>query len=269
MKPLRILSRFRPLTGLLLILPLRAQSPEPPGFPLARALQRTAAEHPALLAARHGERAAGELVAQAGQAPVPALEVTVENVLGTGARRGVRELEATVQASQTWERGGKRGQRVALARRERDVAAGDVAVREAELLAATAFAYVEAVAARARRELAEEPWQLARRTLAAVEERVRAGAGSPAETARARAALAAAEGERARADAAVASTRAALASAWGGGEEPGAPAGRIRLPETLPAPAELAAWIERHPEALRQEQIVASERAALSLERDG
>ncbi|MDO8544816.1 MAG: TolC family protein, partial [Opitutaceae bacterium] len=184
------------LLGLILILTAAAtRAQEAGGNPLTleQALARAAERNPALAAQRYSERAAEALIEQAGLRPNPQLEAAVENFAGTGRVQGVRGLEATVQASQTLERGGKREKRVAVASRDREAAAREFAVRRTEILTAVATAYVETLAAQQRVALAEEPLRLARETIEAVDTRVRAAAASPAEAARARAALAAAQ----------------------------------------------------------------------------
>jgi cobalt-zinc-cadmium efflux system outer membrane protein len=235
---------------------------------LAGALARASQNNPELMAQSYEERAAEALIEQAGLRPNPTLDVTAENFLGTGNVQGVRSLETTVQASQTFERGGKRDRRVALASRERESAAKAFAVRRAELLAEAAVAYVETLAAQERVALAEEPLALARETLAVVEARVKEGAASPAESARARAALASAQGEFARAQAALSSARASLAATWGGrAGEIGALSGKISVPETLPGEEVFLAQIGRHPRFEFQQAVVESRRASLELEK--
>ena len=114
---------------------------------LSTALQRTAEHNPDLRVRRYDESAAEALIEQAGLRPNPTLEVSVENVLGTGATRGLDRLEGTVQASQTLERGSKRERRIALAKNEHHVARSQTLSQRADLLAATALAYLEVVAA--------------------------------------------------------------------------------------------------------------------------
>lgn len=239
-----------------------------PALTLAETLTLVAARHPALAAQAFHERAAAGLVEQAALRPNPTLEASLENVLGTGRVQGVRSLEATVQASQTFERGGKREKRLAVATSERDLAAAEFAVRRAEILATAAAAYVHALAAHQRLALAAEPLRLARETLALVDSRQRAGAASSTEAARARVALIAAETEFARTEAAFASARAALAASWGGelSELPAtALTGPLRPPDALPAEAALRARLATHPRLAVQSALIASRRATLEL----
>jgi len=244
-----------------------AQEAPPSPLTLSQSLALAASRHPALAARAFGERAAEGLIEQAGMRPNPTLEFGAEHVLGTGRIQGVRSLEATVQASQTWERGGKRDKRVALASRGRDTAAREFAVHRAEILAATAQAFVATVAAQHRLTLTAEPLQLAREIVAAVATRVQAGAASSVESARARAALAAAQADVARSEAALAAARAALAASWGDHAAPTPlAAGRIRLPDALPPEAALRARLADHPRLALQAAIIAGRRATLELE---
>lgn len=227
-----------------------------------------AAHHPSLLAQEMQSQAAAALVEQAGLRPNPTLDVSLENFAGTGAVRGARGLEATVQASQTIERGGKRDKRMALADHERMAADRVLAARRADVLAATAAAYLETLAAQQRLALADEPRRLALATLNAANERVQAGVASAAEAARARAGLATAEVEFARAEAALQSARARLAVHWGGSAADVAPLpGSLRLPPGLPDRESLLATLTNHPRLALQKEEIASRRAGLDLAR--
>jgi outer membrane protein, heavy metal efflux system len=254
------------LTVLLTTLSGRAEeAPQP--LSLAAALQRAAADHPGLAAARFDGHAAEALTEQAALRPNPTLDVSLENFAGTGRLRGADELEATVQASQTFERGDKRGKRVTAARRDRDVVAGTFAIQRNEVLAATALAYVETLTAQQRLALAAEPLALARQTLAAAEARVQAGDASPAEPARARAALASAGLDHARAEAVLTRARATLASQWGGSPADVPPLiGVVRVPATLPDIESFRSRLGAHPRLALQQALIASRRAQLELE---
>jgi cobalt-zinc-cadmium efflux system outer membrane protein len=247
-------------------LPLPAAAAEP--LTLTQALTLAAERHPALTAQAYAERAASALIEQADVRPAPTLEVGVENVLGTGRLQGVRSLETTVAASQTFERGAKRAKRVAVAGRERDFTAKEFAVRRAEILAATAAAYVHALAAQQCLTLAAEPLRLARETLALIESRARAGAASAIESARARAAVISAEAEFTRTESAFVSARAALAATWAAdlaAVPSSALPGTLLLPSTLPDESALRARLAAHPRVDQQTALIAGRRAALDL----
>jgi cobalt-zinc-cadmium efflux system outer membrane protein len=249
-----------------LSLPLPTAAAEPLTF--AQTLAVAAEKNPSLAAQAYQERAAGALIDQASVRPIPTLDVTLENALGTGRLQGVRSLETTVQASQVFERGDKLAKRVTLATRERDTIAREFAVRRTEVLASAATAFVAALAAQQRLALAAEPLRLARETLALIETRARAGAASSLESTRARAAVIAADADFTRAESAAAAARRALVAAWGGDTpDPAAPAlsGQLLTPAALPAEAPLRARLAAHPQLDLQSARIATHRAAADL----
>jgi cobalt-zinc-cadmium efflux system outer membrane protein len=255
------------LALLLAAVTLRAQNPSAPELTLAQALARAGERHPGLAAQGYQERAADALIEQAGLRPNPTLQLETENFFGTGALQGVRRSETTVQASQTFERGGKREKRVAVARRERETAASELAVRRAEILGATATAFVHALAAQQRLTLAAEPLRLAREIADTAERRMKAGAASLGESARGRLAIASAQAELARAQSELQVSRARLAAMWGGSAaEISALSGTLQEPDALPLESEFAAKLGGHPRLAHQKAIIASRRAALELE---
>lgn len=264
----RVLNLMKPSIFFLsfcILTPLHAAEETP--LSLGQALARAAERNPTLAAQAYRERAAAGLIEQAGTRPNPTLEVLAENFAGTGRVQGVRSSETTVQASQTFERGGKREKRITLANRERDVAAKAFAVQRAEVLAATATAFVDTLASQQRIALAEESLQLAREIAAAVAGRVKAGATSSAEAARARVALATAQGELARAEAGFNATRNKLAATWGGNPaDVSSVVGSLPVPDSLPSENHFAAKIAAHPRLAFQQAIIASRRASLELE---
>ncbi len=236
-------------------------------FSLADALQRTAEHNPTLNAARYHERAADALTEQAGLRPNPTLDVSLENFGGTGTLNGIDAFETTVQASQRFERGDKRNKRLALARHDYDIVAGNLEVERIDVLTATTLAYIKTVIGQQRLELAAEPLALARETLEAAEASVKAGVGSPLEKARASAALAFAQLEYARAESALTRARATLAAQWGQGhEEVPALHGVVHVPDALPFEKNFLPGLRDHPRLKLQQAIIASRRSSLELE---
>jgi outer membrane protein, heavy metal efflux system len=245
----------------------RAQEVGAAPLTLTQALVRAAERNPSLAAQGYQERAADALIEQAGLRPNPRLEIEAENFIGTGVLQGVRSLETTVQASQAFERGGKRQKRVTLATRGRESVAKELALRRAEVLAGTARAFIDALAAQHRLALAAEPLQLAREIVAATDARVQAGAASPAESARGRVALASAQAEVARARADMNTARVRLAAKWGGqSADFTAVAGFLQVPDELPNGDAFLTKIATHPRLALQQALIAGRRAALELE---
>lgn len=252
--------------GLLIAITAMAQTATTASFTLEDALARVVERHPAFAAQSYATRTADARIEQAGLRPNPTLELGVENVLGTGRVQGVRSSETTVQAAQTFERGGKRDKRLALAGRERDVVLQEFAVRRADLLASTARAFVAVLVAQERLALAVESPRLARETVEIIDRHVAAGAASAVELARARAALAAAQADSARAQSALSTARAVLASTWAGSSsDVSTLTGALRLPPHLPSETELRAPLSSHPRLALHTALIASQRASLAL----
>lgn len=233
---------------------------------LSESLRRAEAQNPALLAQGYAGRAAGALIDQAGARPNPTLSVGLENFAGTGALRGADSLETTVQASQTFERGGKREKRVAVATREREVAEQETAVRRAEVLAATAAAYIGVLAAQERLASSAGSRALAQELADAVTARVNAAAASPLDISRARVALVAARAEHTRAEAELAHARVALAATWGGiAEDVPSIAVGLSVPAEQPPHEALLAKLVGHPRIALQQALISGRRAELQL----
>jgi cobalt-zinc-cadmium efflux system outer membrane protein len=233
---------------------------------LAEALRRAEAGHPVLAAEGYAGRAAEALIEQAAARPNPTLDLALENVAGTGALGGAERLETTVQVSRTLERGGKRENRIALARGERDLAGQALAVRRAEVAAATAAAYIAVLAAQERLALSATALTLAHDTAEAAALRVKDAAAPAAESARARVSLASARAEHARIEAALAGARAVLAATWGGeASEVPALSGTLAVPSPLPEYDTLLARLASHPRLAQQQAGVSRHRASLQL----
>jgi cobalt-zinc-cadmium efflux system outer membrane protein len=247
-------------------LSLVAQPTPPLSLSLTEALQKVAQSNPELAAMNYGIQATEALTEQAGVRPNPTVEIGLENFVGTGARQGFKDLEATVQASQRIERGNKRVQRIALADSHTEVASLTLALRRTELLAQTATAYVAALAAERQLTLALAAVQLNRETADAVALRVNAGSASPAESARARAAIATAEVEAIRTESGSRNARTALAAIWGGESDDFVLLGSFQLPPTMPAPVELVTQLARHPRLDLQRSEISSRHVALELQ---
>jgi cobalt-zinc-cadmium efflux system outer membrane protein len=86
----------------------------------------------------------------------PSIGFDVENIAGTGDRQLVESTETTVYYQQTWERGGKRHARTEAARAEIAVARLQAQTRSLDLLATVQALWVDAAAAHAMVDVAEE-----------------------------------------------------------------------------------------------------------------
>ena len=236
----------------LLLAPCLATAQQQVTLSLDEAFARVADTHPDLRLLGPHQRA---LLAERDAALLrPAIQAnaTLENVLGTGAASGMQGAELTLGLASVFERGGKLDARRTLAERNIDALAVERETRRLDLLAETARRYLEAVAARELRRLAELDIAQRRRTVAGARQRLQAGASPESVVLTAQAALARAELDRDRAGQRYLAARQHLAALWGeraprfelAGADP------LKLPHIDDATA-LTALLERTPE-LRQ-----------------
>lgn len=136
----------------------------------------------------------------AGLRPNPALNIEVENFVGTGPYSGINGADATVSVAVPLELGGKRQARIAVADAQARRALLAQAIAQADIRLQVTELYVQAVAAEVRTTIAEDQFRIASETARAAGIRVKAGRASPLEEERAEVArlTAAAETEKTR-----------------------------------------------------------------------
>ncbi|WP_088184191.1 TolC family protein [Sphingobium sp. Z007] len=175
---------FAALLAVALCAPARAQEGPPP-FTLARALDLAGARSPATEAGQAGIASAQAARAVAALRPNPELNLQTENVGGSGAYSGFDSAETTAQVTLPLELGGKRSARIAVADAQHERALVERAVIDADLGLSVTQAYVAAVAAARRADVASRQLAIAADALNAAKVRVQAGRASPLEEQRA------------------------------------------------------------------------------------
>lgn len=123
----------------------------------------------------------------------PELNVEAENVAGTGAYKGFDGAETTASVGHTFEVGGKRSARRAIAEREQDLALLDERSASLDVVRQVKIAYVRAAAAQESIDLAQSENDLAQDILSGVTKRVDAAAEPRHQKNKARIALASSE----------------------------------------------------------------------------
>ena len=244
--------------------PLPAAPPEPTGVlrlqdALALALLRNAE----LAADSYELRAREAALLQAGAMPNPTLSFEVEDVAGSGEFSGVDRAQTTLLLGQLIELGGKRTARIDVAAAERDLAAWDYELRRIFVLASTAGAFVEVLAAQERLRLADEALEIARSVQRVAELRKSAGLASPAEGIRAGVEADVAGVEREHSEHELETARQRLAAFWSG-EAPRfeRAEGALEVLPRPPSPDALAQRLDASPSlALWQAEV--ARRAAL------
>jgi len=192
-----------------------AQVPSPPApLTLDEAIGRVARLHPDLRLPALQRAAAEARHDGVGFKPPLAFGVEVENVLGTGTRRGFDGSEVTVSLAGVLERGGKLDARRAVAQANLDVVAPQREIARLDLMAEVARRYLAVTAADNRHRIALDDIEQRRRAVQAARLRLQAGASPASTLLTAQAALAQAELDRDRAIEAGRAARLSLAALW-------------------------------------------------------
>ncbi|MFD1705071.1 TolC family protein [Methylopila henanensis] len=153
---------------------------------LSQALSRAVASHPGLAAADREIGAASGRGVQSGAFPNPELSFELDNAFGSKEKRNLDAAETTLQISQLFELGGKRGARMAAAAAEIDAARWDRGATRLQVLAETAEAFARTLGAQRRVVELENQVEDLDRLTPLLQRRVEAGASSSAEIARGR-----------------------------------------------------------------------------------
>lgn len=205
--------------AMLAAVPAHAQSSPSLSLPplsLDDAVRRALAADPAAPAIAARLDAARAMARQADVRPNPVVSLEVENFTGSNRYAALERTETTIAYAQTIERGGKQAARTTVAEREIDAVGARARIRQLDLAKAVQLAWIDAMAAEAEVQVADQRMKIARgaerevsRRVAAARDPLFAGARAEAESAEAEIAL-----ETARSHAR--DSRAALAAYWGG-----------------------------------------------------
>ncbi|MDO9518601.1 MAG: TolC family protein [Pseudohongiella sp.] len=156
---------------------------------LEQAIANTLTGNPDLQVYGYEMRVQDSVILQAGLSPRPELNVSVEDVLGTGVAQALSGAQTTVSISWVLE-GQLRQRRIDAARTGSLVLASDAEVMRLDAAAQTARYYTQALAHQARLQLAEQAIALAEESVATISRRVDTATAPRSDLARARAELA-------------------------------------------------------------------------------
>lgn len=239
-----------------------ARTQEPAGpLTLADAMRLALSANPELAAsAREVDAREGGIV-QAGVLPNPRLSVEVED-------RNKATRTTTVLVSQPIELGGKRGARVEVAERGRDIATAELKAARAAVRADVITAFFGVLAAQERVGIAQSLLELSQRSTTAASRRVIAGKISPVEETKARVAEAGVRVDLAQASSELAVARKRLASLWGNP----APrferaAGQAELLPSIPSVESLDTRFGESPGVVRAQLELERRKAMVELEK--
>ncbi|HTH95123.1 MAG TPA: TolC family protein [Rhodocyclaceae bacterium] len=239
-----------------------ARTLESPGhLALSEAIRLALSFNPELAASAREVGAQEGAVIQAGVWRNPELSSIIED-------RQPATRTTTYQINQPLEIGGKRGARIDVAERNRDIAAVDLNAQQATIRAGVITAFFDVLAAQERVKIAQSLLELAQNSTLAASRRVTAGRISPVEETKARVAEASVKVDLAQANSDLLNARKQLAAYWGN------PAPRFvradgdaeRLP-ALPPVATLDARFARTPDMRRAQLELERSKSVVDLEK--
>ena len=235
---------------------------------LQAALQRALATSPRLTAAERDIGVATGQRIQAGALINPELSYEQDNSFGSGAYRGTKSAETTLQISQAFELFGKRDARIAAGQAGVETAQIQRKAVRLEILSETAIAFLGVLGLQRRIQILDEQIAEIDKITPLLQRRVDAGASSPAETGRAEVASALVKADREGVRAALASARRELAILMGDS----APkfksvSGRLDALGRPPSFQAVVAGIDANPQLVRWTAVYAQRNAELLLAR--
>ncbi|MCR6736024.1 MAG: TolC family protein [Afipia sp.] len=231
---------------------------------LQTALQRALAANPRLTAAERDVGIASGQRIQAGALINPEVSYEQDNSLGSGAYRGTRSAESTLQISQLFELFGKREARIAVGQAGVDTAEIQRKAIRLEVLSETAVAYLSVLGAQRRIQILDEQVAQIDRITPLLQRRVEAGASSQAETGRAEVASSLVKADRERVRSLLASARRELAVLMGDtAPKFSAVSGRLDATGRPPSFGAVVAAIDANPQLVRWTAVYAQRNAEL------
>lgn len=228
---------------------------------LAVALDLVFKANPDIAAAAREVEALDGALRQASIIPNPELAASAEDT-----QKSTRTT--TLQLNLPIELGGKRAARTSAAERNRDVAVTELAIKRADIWAATVTAFYDVLTGQERYRLALASVELAQGASSAAAKRVIAGKISPVDETKARIAESAVRIDLAQADSELASARKRLAALWGNTTQRFERAvGQVDTLPDLPAIDDLTQRLQQSPNLMRARMEVDRRQALTQVER--
>ncbi|MGO2012228.1 MAG: TolC family protein [Pseudoalteromonas sp.] len=168
--------------GCTLFLAANVHADEP--LKLSEALSKALTEHPQLQSYPYKLRALEGEQLQASLTPNPELGVELENVLGTGSRRGLEAGQLTVTLGQLIELGDKQNQRIAVSKQKHQEAMTNYKIARLNVLTDTADKFYQVLKWQQLIAWNEQKAEKTSDLLATIKQRAAAGAVSNADVSR-------------------------------------------------------------------------------------
>ena len=235
---------------------------------LRQAISLALVHHPELRVFAHDIRIAEARRIQAKLPPNPTLDLTVQDVGGSGPYSGTDRAETTLEIGQALELGGKRRARTRAALKGRELAQWDFETKRLEVAAKTTSAFVELLGVQRRLSMARETLTLAERFAPVAQKRVEAGAASPLEVTRANVATASAKIAVEQQKGQLAVARKRLAACWGSTTPRFSDAvGNLDRTRELPELKAATRLLANNPQLARRDTELEQRRAQLASEK--
>lgn len=146
-----------------------------PTITLREAIAKTLLNNPELAAFSLEKRVREARTLQSGLLPNPRLEISVEDLAGSGSFAGFDRSETTLQLGQLIELGGKRSARIQMNRLSEKLADWDYETKRMDVLTNVSKTFIDVLQSQQKVSLARDLVKLWTRFLNAVSERVAAG----------------------------------------------------------------------------------------------
>ena len=235
---------------------------------LEQVVARVLLQNPELKVFSLEQRAREAMILQSGLFPNPSLEIEVENFAGSGQFNGFDSSETTIRLSQLVELGGKRAARIQASSRSRDLSNWDYETKRIDVLTQTSKAFTDLLKAQKLVALNKELVDLAKQSLRAVSERVRAGKVSPIEKTKAQVEFSTAKIGLERAKNEWDTARRNLTATWGGTEPQFQLAlGNLEEISSVPSMEALVQKIDQNPDLARWAAELSQRQAMVEFER--
>ena len=222
-----------------------AAAAEPAPLTLAQALQRTLQHNASLQAFPYQLRMAEAAQLQAAIRPNPELDVSLENVLGTGDSRGLTAAELTLSLSQQIELGDKRQRRIELAHSQSQLQQDNYELARLEALANTTGQFVQLLRLQHLQQWASDKISREQALLATAQRRSLAGNLHDADISRIKLRLIRSEIELSDLKQAAQSQRYQLAASWNNAPDFVAVSGDLTALPAVPALAALQQQLQQ------------------------
>ncbi|MBU2115555.1 MAG: TolC family protein [Gammaproteobacteria bacterium] len=224
-----------------------ALTAEPQTLTLTQALQRTLQHNAALQAYPYQLRMAEAAQLQATIRPNPELDVSLENVLGTGDSRGLAAAELTLSLSQQIELGDKRQRRIELAHSQSQLQQDNYELARLDALANTTGQFVQLLRLQHLQQWASDKISREQALLATAQRRSLAGNLHDADISRIKLRLIRSEIELSDLKQAAQSQRYQLAASWNNAPDFVAVSGDLTALPAVPAQAALQLQLQQSP----------------------